>query len=164
MMLENTNSLSMSIDISGLIFIILILSIPFLIILIKFFKSDREAKKEKLKRYFFNIYWKKNLLFLLIFIIANIIFTIILSVMSSSIAGFPFIYYRDHFLENTVFFPVAFVGDLIFWYIISGLIIKQPIEISKNIVKLNYITLSIVLLVMFYYLLPLISKSQIVII
>ena len=163
MMLENTNSLS--VNVSGMVSIslLIIFLILFLIILIKFSKGNREAKKEKLRRYFFNIYWKKNLLFLLIFVVTNVIFTIILSVMSSRIAGFPFIYYRDHFLENTIFFPVAFVKDIIFWYVISGLIIKQPIEISKNIVKLNYISLVVILLVMFYYLSPLISKSQIII-
>ncbi len=143
--------------------VLLLMFLLFFIGVLKFFKSDKTVKKEILKSYFLNIYWKRNLLFLFYFIIVDVILSdIIISIDS---VGYPFPYLNYNFLGYSLLFRTAFfIFDILFWYVIFGLIMKQPKEISKNVVKLNYISLGIVLLIMFYYLLPLISKSQIVII
>ena len=148
-------------DILFVVLLILFLS-PFLIGVLEFLKDDRYAKKEKLGKYFFNIYWKKNLLFLLVFIASDILLQL---VISFGVRGFPIPYYSYGWQDRLPsFYPIFFTLDILFWYIITSLIIKRPIEIGKSIIRLNYITLSIVLFTLFYYLIYLMSKSQIILI
>ncbi len=148
-------------DILFIILLILFLS-PFLIGVLGFLKDDRYTKKEKLEKYFFNIYWEKNLLFLLVFIVSD---TLLQLIISSEVRGFPIPYYSYGWQDNLPsFYPIFFTLDILFWYIITSLIIKRPTEISGAIIRLNYITLSIVLFTLFYCLVYLMSKSQIILI
>jgi len=168
MSLENTNKKALLIvlvlivllfaGISHLLFIVLFLLFlfPFLIGISRFLKSDKVTKKEILKRYFFNIYWKKNLLFLLIFIIADFLLKVVISI---DLVGLPIPYYQYNPIS---FSPIFFILDIFFWYTVVGLIIKRPVKISRNIVKLNYITLGIVLLVIFHLLLGYLASSHLI--
>ena len=149
------------INIPYLLFIVLFLAFlsPFLVGMLRFLKSDKVTKKETLKKYFFNIYWKKNLLFLFIFIITDI-FSVILGNLSFNVRGFPIPYYSHYFQDpSPLFYPTFLMFNILFWYMIVGLIARKPIEMSAKDVRLNYITLGAVLFIMLYYFLPLISQS-----
>ena len=153
------------INISATLFIVLFLAFlsPFLIGMLKFLKSSRAAKKETLKKYFFNIYWKKNLLFLFIFIISDALLKVVISL---DLVGLPipYFYYNLPNYHWLLFRLAFFIFDIFFWYMIVGLIARKPMEMSAKVIKLNYITLCAVLFALLYHFLPLISKSQIVII
>ena len=124
------------------IFLLAAFSLLLLIGLFGFFKNDNETRKEKLKIYIFNIYWKKILFFVIIFYISDIFSAVVLSTLSFNVVGFPVPYFVDYWDESTpLFSPAIFIMDIVFWYIIASFIIKKPLEMSGNIVRLNYIVL-----------------------
>ena len=125
--------------------------LPFLVGLFGLFKVIKDKEKGKIKRYFLNIYWKKSLLVFILFIVYAFCSTVCVYNLSVTSTGFPFpyssLYYQDDFPS---FYPKMLLIDIFFWYILVGLIIKSPAQISKNTAVLNYITLAIVLLTLFY--------------
>ena len=133
------------INIPNILFVVLLILFlsPFLVGVLRFLKDDKYTKKEKLKKYFLNIYWKKNLLFLLVFIASDILLQL---VISSGVRGFPIPYYSYGWQDRLPsFYPIFFMLDILFWYVITSLIIKKPIKISKNIIILNYFVLLIII-------------------
>ena len=119
--------------------------------------------KEKLKRYLFDIYWKKNLLFILLFVNFDFLPVYYPGV---NCLGFPFEYYckaSSLLLGPTYFSTLMFIVSILFWYLIAGLLIEW-IEGSKKINKkttvLNYVTLIIVLIFLVGW--GLMFKSQVV--
>lgn len=140
---------------TSIIILMIVLSIPILVSLLEFFKNVRKGKP---KRNSFNIYWKKNLLFLVIFIIVDI-FSVMLGNLSFNVQGFPIPYYSQYFQDpSPLFHPAFLIFDILFWYLITGLIIKKPIEMSRTTIRLNRITLIIVSLVLLYSFWGLISN------
>ena len=142
----------MFINISDILFIVLLILFlsPFLISALKFLKDDRYTKKEKLEKSFFNIYWKKNLLFILVFIASDILLQL---VISSGVRGFPIPYYSYGWQDRLPsFYPIFFTLDIIFWYVTTSLIIKKPTKMSKNALALNYLVLSVAMVVLCYLL------------
>ena len=85
----------------------------------------------------FSIYWKKNLLFLILFIFSNFLR---IGPLSSCIScldyGFPFKYYTS-FWEIHHFYPLVFIFDLILWYIVAGIIIKKPLKVKSEDISIN---------------------------
>ena len=156
MSLENVNK--------GTLIIILVLTVtpfvflgclayplPFLVGLFGLLKVIKDKEGGRIRRYFLNIYWKKSLLVFVLFIVYAFYSTGCAYNMSVANTGFPFsynsLYYEDDFPS---FYLDKFVIDIFFWYILVGLIIKSPAQISRNTTILNYITLVIVLLALFY--------------
>ena len=136
------------INIPNILFVVLLILFlsPFLFGVLGFLKNDRHARKEKLKKYFFNIYWKKNLLFLLVFIASDILLQL---VISSGVRGFPIPYYSYGWRDSLPsFYPIFFTFDIILWYVIASLIIKKQIKTSKNTIILNYLVLLMVIIVL----------------
>lgn len=133
----------------------LLLLAPFLMLVVansvislRFLKKDTEIIKKEFKKYYLNIYWKKVLLFLLFFkgidILLKLLFGVIVSVETM---GFPLTYY--HYYDYVVFYPIAFIFDIISYWIIAGLIIKGPEKINRITNTLNYLILFIVLYFIF---------------
>ncbi|MEA2097732.1 MAG: hypothetical protein U9P70_01500 [Patescibacteria group bacterium] len=103
----------------------------------------------KLRKYFFNIYWKKNLLFIPLFI--NFDFLPV-SYPGINCLGFPFQYYCNPssiLLGSSYFSIPMFVVNVLFWYAVAGLLIEGVEglkKINKKTTVLNYITLVIALI------------------
>ena len=129
----------------------LLLLTPFLILItansvisLRYLKKDTEIAKREFKKYYLNIYWKKVLLFLSFFkgvdILLKLLFGVIVSVETM---GFPLTYYHSY--DYAVFYPIAFIFNIIFYWIIAGLIVKGPEKINKITTTLNYLILFIAL-------------------
>ena len=119
--------------------------------------------KEKLKKYFFNIYWKKNLLFIPLFINFDFLPVYYPGV---NCFGFPFKYYCEAsslLLGPTYFSTSMFIVNILFWYAVAGLLVKWAEgskKINKKTTVLNYITLIIALIFLISW--GLMFKSQVV--
>lgn len=114
--------------------------------------------KEKFKKYLFDIYWKKNLLFILLFI--NFDFLPVYY-PGTNCFGFPFKYYcttSSSLLGPTYFSISMFVVGILFWYLVAGLLIEW-IEglkkINKKNIVLDYATLVIVIILLISWILTL---------
>ena len=118
--------------------------------------------KEKFKKYFFNIYWKKNLLFIPLFI--NFDFLPVYYPDPNRL-GFPFQYYCEASLSyGPAYFSTSmFIVGVLFWYAVAGLLIEGAEgakKTNKKTTVLNYITLVIALIFLVGW--GLVFKSQVV--
>lgn len=117
-------------------------------------------KTTKILTDIFSIYWKKNLLFIPFFISFDFL---PVHYPNVSCFGFPFKYYCEAslFTGQSYFSILIFIVDILFWYAVTGLIVKRSAKISRSVTKLNYATLGIALLMLFIYSTNLILKSNV---
>jgi len=100
------------------------------------------------KSHCFYLYWKKDLLFFVMFMTAYI-FSVNNSAMSVKNIGFPISYYNWNAFGPDTFSFIFFAFDIIFWYLIAIFIIKKPKRINRNTIFLNYAVFVAILFLLF---------------
>ena len=132
-----------------LLAIFLIFFVSNLLYLLRFLKKDAEIVKKEFKKYYLNIYWKKTLLFCLFFSGKDILLQFLHGANVKMVSmGFPLTYYF-HSYDYAVFSPTMFIFGIILWWMIAGLIIKEPEKVARKTTILNYFVLFITLYYLF---------------
>jgi len=97
-----------------------------------------------------SIDWRKNALFLLLFLFISPFFEIFLPrLLSVETSGFPLGYYSHHVLSELATFRILpFLFDLIFWYLVSCILCHKILK-SKKRNMIDYLSGIVVIILIF---------------